>query len=382
MIDFIPNKSCPWVLHDLEIPFFIAGTKALGLISKFITTPLWNIIERKDISVLQANEYYSSLIEYIERVSQEPSILMKGSETPFDDETKIKKDAIYDSLLSVTDHDLDVEVILRNILPAISKLLEVQFKDHLKGGIYENPTPGLMTVTKSAPKHNKFSESVFAYLDGLLRSKPHISTISAEAYVMFSLNKTSQWLKSQDVSIFNDARTEARSLHKSFMERKQEIKDKKLTLQREAFEKAENARKRKLREMEMQTQEIVFYGLWQSDDQIASSLSTFQSESEKKDALKAQLRFRKNILMQRHPEKVYNFTNPVAGSKRRRDLSVDELIVNLKKLIEHAYTLPMENPSDSPLLIGKRIRHKFNEDGGEKSYLGKVISQVFNSIKF
>ena len=172
--------------NDLTIPFFVAGTKSLGLISKFITTPLWNIIERKDITVLQANEYYANLIQYLEKVAREPSILMKGTETPFKDETKVKKDAIYESLLAPSKHDVDVEIILRNILPAISKLLKVQFKDHLEGGVFENPTGDLIAATKSAPKHNKFSESVFAYLDGLLRSKPHISTISAEAYIMFT----------------------------------------------------------------------------------------------------------------------------------------------------------------------------------------------------
>lgn len=37
------------VLHDLETPFFISGCKALGLISKYITTPLWRVIENKDV---------------------------------------------------------------------------------------------------------------------------------------------------------------------------------------------------------------------------------------------------------------------------------------------------------------------------------------------
>ena len=60
---------------------------------------------------------------------------MKGTETPFDNETKIKKDAIYDSLLTMSEHEVDVEVILRSIIPAISKLLAVQFKDHLKESI-------------------------------------------------------------------------------------------------------------------------------------------------------------------------------------------------------------------------------------------------------
>ena len=39
---------------------------------------------------------------------------------------------------------------------------------------------------------------VFTYLDGLLRYKPHIKTLSAESYVMFSMNKTMQWIQFKD----------------------------------------------------------------------------------------------------------------------------------------------------------------------------------------
>lgn len=64
--------------------------------------------------------------------------------------------------------------------------------------MYENPTDELRQITKSVAKHNKFSESVFAYLDGLMRYKPHIKTLSAEAYVMFAANNTHAWLDSKD----------------------------------------------------------------------------------------------------------------------------------------------------------------------------------------
>ena len=37
---------------------------------------------------------------------------------------------------------------------------------------------------------------MFAYLDRLPRYKPHIKT--AESYVMFSMNKTMQWIQSKD----------------------------------------------------------------------------------------------------------------------------------------------------------------------------------------
>jgi hypothetical protein len=62
-------------------------------------------------------------------------------------------------------------------------------------------------------------------------------------------------------------------------------------------------------------------------------------------------------------------------------LSVDDLAVNLKKLVQHAFTIePQRNDEDEQrraLLVGKTVKHKFIEDGDEKWWKGTVISQVF-----
>ncbi|CAC5395370.1 unnamed protein product [Mytilus coruscus] len=80
-----------------------------------------------------------------------------------------------------------------------SKESDSDFEKPHKSGKHEQQSQEQIEVTNSVAKHNKFSESVFAYLDGLMRYKPHIKTLSAEAFVMFSLNKkTGEWLESKD----------------------------------------------------------------------------------------------------------------------------------------------------------------------------------------
>ena len=44
-----------------------------------------------------------------------------------------------------------------------------------------SPTP----ETDSVEKHNVFPERMFGFLDHILKYKPNISTLAAEAYVMF-----------------------------------------------------------------------------------------------------------------------------------------------------------------------------------------------------
>jgi hypothetical protein len=56
----------------------------------------------------------------------------------------------------------------------------------------------------------------------------------------------------------------------------------------------------------------------------------FKTKTDKISALKAQLNFRKHVLMQRPKDKdVFNFTKSVG--KRRMNLTVEELTTNVKK---------------------------------------------------
>jgi hypothetical protein len=51
--------------------------------------------------------------------------------------------------------------------------------------------------SRGTSKHNKFAESVFGYLDQLMRKNQNLSVLSSEAYIMFTANKTKQWLETK-----------------------------------------------------------------------------------------------------------------------------------------------------------------------------------------
>lgn len=56
------------MLFDIQVPEFIAGMKTLGLISKYITCPLWYVLENKSVSITDMNSKYLELVTYIEDV--------------------------------------------------------------------------------------------------------------------------------------------------------------------------------------------------------------------------------------------------------------------------------------------------------------------------
>ena len=193
------NNLLKSVLHDLKVPQFLAGTKALGLISRLITGPLWCLIEDKQIHILDMNRIYSKLVDFLERECSPENLIefMEGKAFPFEGLTELKRDAIYESLIAQWKHDDLVQLHLAVIIPALAKLANHIFKDHLPGGCWSEVTEPMKEKSVGTQKHNEFAESVFGYLDNLLRKNPNISMITSEAFIMFSASKTDEWLQSK-----------------------------------------------------------------------------------------------------------------------------------------------------------------------------------------
>jgi len=97
--------------------------------------------------------------------------------------------------------------------------------------------------------------------------------------------------------------------------------------------------------------------------------------SEKRKSLKAQLTFRKNVLHQVASDKSLFLFN--MGKKARK---VEELKANLVKLIAESVRGKTEEKRDTrkPLLVGKHIKHKFDN----KWYFGQVLSVVPSFIEW
>ena len=128
------------------------------------------------------------------------------------------------------------------------------------------------------------------------------------------------------------------------------------------------------------TTDIVLSGLWLSVEDVDRNLQQYSSETQKREALKVQLRFRKTVLQQKYTsdKDIYNFSKKGHGqfnSHKLRD--------NLIQLIKAAHST-CSGSSDSLgieldqtlYLVDKQIDHVFLEDGKLQHYRGKVVSQV------
>ena len=106
-----PNQLLKAILADLSIPQYIAGCKALGIISKVVTVPLWRVLECKDVTILDMNERFRALLTSLKNWSSDPFSVIYGDAFVFDDFPP-KEDDIYQSLFAKSNHDNTVCEIL------------------------------------------------------------------------------------------------------------------------------------------------------------------------------------------------------------------------------------------------------------------------------
>lgn len=380
------NRLLKSVLQDLETPEFIAGSKALGLICYFITSPLWTLIEAKTVNILDMNVHYNNLLLFLESFDDSNiDEFINGNKLVFGEDTYVKRDCILDNLLQPSPYDNLVIVYLRIIFPALSLLCRHLFKDHLPGGILAQldiNDQELRNKYRSVPKSSKYAESVFGLLDYILRQKPNVTTLASEAYILFAQNKTLGWLESKgeqdQENILRDARKHAKLLHQKFKERKSSIQAERQKSLDDKIKKREQEIRNRIKRLEGYTTNMIDFGLWQTVSQVDEQLQSYSSNHEKIAGLKAQINFRQFVLKQGADKEYYKLSKVEHG--KRKLLTVPELANNVKKLVQSASESVNNSSTDGQnILVNRRVKLKFKGDTESSElvwYTGKVISQV------
>ena len=358
-----PNRLMKAVLDDASCKLYVAGCKALGLIDKHITGPLWRILE-SNIHILDLPQYYNKLLLFVQQC-KDTSGFMTGECIPFPDKP-ITKDAVWSALVAQSS---EYDQLVEQILTACFKTIEV-----LLNRVIEDQTPAVKAATRSQTvsvrKTNTISERDFAQLDRLIREKPHSTMLSLEAHILFSNNKTSEWLhnksKEELKKLMETARKVCPEHKRKFKERLADIAANRLEMQKQRERDKQVAEQRILQEKERITTEIVDHGLWLTTADVDDGLASLKSETKKREALKAQIRFRKTVLQQSSEDKaIFKFSK-----KGRGQFNSSELRDNLVKLLDAAQVFSTRHSQedhtdkeDLSYLVGKHIKHKFSEDG-------------------
>ena len=221
------NRLLQAVLSDLSVPKYIAGCKALGIIDKIVTGPLWRHLVHSGVTILEMSSTYSKMHALFEEWGQDAPCVIDREKGLFDDH-ECKNDIVADKLFQPTSDDLMVQELLQLLFKSFALTVERLLSDYLQGGDYECVTDTvLIKETKSVPLTNVAPERDFTVLDRLISHKPNATTIALESIILYSHNKTSNWLKNKPQSEQNKLIEAARTLTKvhkaNFCKRRKEI---------------------------------------------------------------------------------------------------------------------------------------------------------------
>ena len=379
------NRLLQAVLADLKNPVYMAGCRALGLIDKVVTGPLWRKLKDPSTSVLKMSHVYSEMKNKFDSWNNDANEFING-EAKLDLADNVDVNEVWTALTKTSKGDSITKELLQLLFGSFSITTQRMLIDHLPEGKYHSDDAKLKEEISSVPTTNVAPERDFAVLDRLLHQKPNATSVALEAMILFSHNKTASWLDKQSSKnkeeLLQVARTLAPTIKKKYVERKKEIEkrcEENLTKRQEEIARLQ--RKKSL-EKEKLTREIKSVGLWTKQSEVNKALECIHTKTAKVKALKLQLNFRQKVLGQTHSDKcLFKF------SHNGKQYSVEQLKSNLCKILED-----QENHSSSceniltdtsivkqillqpQLLVGKRIKQRFNEDGKLVWYEGTVLS--------
>ena len=177
------NDLLKAVSLDLKEDMYLAGAKALGLLSKLVTAPLWRLMESPG-HIADMNEHLFCLKVFFDKASndsEQTKDFILGKSTPFDSHIEEADNILHSLIQENTAVDQILVPLLQNIFLAMSNLLTRMVPEHLPGGQFWSPTDEFLQQTSSAKKHNKMPEFVFGQLDHLVTFRPNASILTNEA---------------------------------------------------------------------------------------------------------------------------------------------------------------------------------------------------------
>jgi len=417
-----PNDLLKSVEFDISEKVYLAEIRALGIIDKILTGPMWRLFEQEG-GILSLNPYLKIAIEKLQTWGHDASSIFEGDQLFMD--IPIHKDEIYESLFADADPELDslTQMCLELLSHSIMLILDRQAKDQLPNGKYADPSSVLAEQAKSVPKTNTVSERDFGSLDLLLRMKPAASTLCYESVILWTNNKTSEWLNSLEPEekdqVLDHARKRAPEIKQKFQERKDKIKKQKLEKLKEKQNKRElKETKQRVMKVELVNEISKLGGVW-SVDEIDAKIENLKQTGSGAilNALYCQLKFHKEVLHSKGPKELFqktvkkrNFTeselienlkqivnmnNDNANEVKPRSLVIKEineikqdvntikqnvaakiLAQREKRVIDQQVNLLPKFTSDPKLLLGKKIKHKCFDDHNVAQWYTATVNKI------
>ena len=312
---------------------------------------------------------------------KDSSSILSGEINIFGDDDEVidlhHRDELYVKLFEDSG-DCEFEVLtqqaLEVIFHAILIILERQCIDQLPGGDYWHASDKIQKAAANVPTTNMASESDFAIIDLLIRTKPNASVQTIQALTMWSRNKTSSWLDcmsdEERENVLSTARENVMKMKNKYKERKIDLKEKKMKrleikqkIKKDAEEKASLKKASAVNGLVSLNVQA-----WLNVKEAEEHFQTISDNALKRKVAQAQLDFYRFVMNVKCPVNLFYKTKTVGN--KRVNLTVDELFEHLKLVIT---TCHLPEPS--------RITDKLKSKDQREEVVKNQKAMLFEKLK-
>ena len=362
---------------DLQDEIILAGMRAMGIISQHITTPLMQMVE-SNLHVLDTDKFYTRLHQKVQEWMIDPSPLVNDSTILFPEFPPVKNE-IHTSLYERTTGNIEnltkqaLSVIMHNLHVCISR----QVADHLPGGRFYNATD-LREETFTCPKDNLAPERMFAGLDYLRRKMPNANTVAFEGILLWSLNKTREYLDDMDEDTRNKFLGDARKHRSSFLklyQRKSAAIKKTVADKLKMNQEKKEARQRFLTKQAVENtgNALKVCGILCNSPKDVDHLKDKHKGKDLEQALTTQIKHWKSASKGGVQKDLFYLTN------KGKKLSVDQLESNLRNIIKQIIT--QDIPDEDAGTSQSSSSHEHIDKEQQKSELKKKLLSKLSPTK-
>lgn len=309
------------------------------MLEKFLTDPLARIITDKAIPVTTLHEFFIPMVQRLKHFSSNSSDLLSEdcelivpTHPPVADDLF---DSIFKEINEAANKDLfkqALEVICEAFGPVASR----QLKDHLPGGIFDNPSDKIKEQSKSTPKHILFGENDFGHLDYSQKQKPNASTKHHSSIVMTKINHTVSWLSkksySQRIKLQKLANIKAPTQTQKCRGWSRSVKTKRRQIILENVRRKQEKDDKRKANMSNLVESVMELGPCRTVGDITQMIKSQRTLSKKKKTLQIQIKYNKLVVKSKKvTSNLYNF------SEKKKILTCGKLQDNLKSIISQIY---------------------------------------------
>ncbi|XP_052705489.1 uncharacterized protein LOC128181218 [Crassostrea angulata] len=360
--NFIQN----FIVLCLQNKTFLTLLRALGIICKIITEPYF--VKATEVgNILLMGSVFQRLLYVLDLLVENPILALNNEVSLF--YGPCFYDGVFDFLLKTSlNNDLTC-VFIKCLCSVLKSKVSKLFYEFLKGGKYFNVHQGDLPECNSCSTNNICLERLMGRLDFKLKAASTSTVNSIESCILYSNNKTENWLKDKDPKEQQEIIDSARSQNRVFMKKDRERQEELFIKQTKILEQKENEAKRKkerkVNQIDKAIEDMRTVGLWESEEKIKEEVEKLRTKKEKMESLKKQINIYKKVF-----EIDKNFKELLQFSSKGKIYDISKLQQNLTKLIMLRRNTPKYKASD---LVGKAIIHTWTLENGEnKEYEGEI----------